>query len=320
MQSAKPPYEAGAARVQSTSSPLVAEIHSQHPHQPDNDNDYLKELNEIRIERDRCKKDCDFKEKQIERYEEQIASLKRELKKSGGGSVAVDQSKLNGYEANIRQLEDEKTELANKVKELEYEKNQLAIKIEKREFMENIEVSEEKDREIRDKERELAKARKAIEAEKQRADQEMRKKEELQEMLNEQEREKVEQLELQKETIGNLKGQLAQKEKGLTTAQATVADLKEQLAQKEKGLTTAQATVADLKDQLAQKGEGIAIAQAEQAQPPHVTENKALEELKEEHQRILKEQKEKKKHLKDKVKKLEQAETLRQVSKLIIIK
>ena len=241
----------------------------------------------------------------MKEYEKEIASLRSELKKSRGGgrgSVAVDQSKLNGYEANIRQLEDEKSELAIKVKELEYERYQLGKKNEEMVWNEDIAVSEvrkEKDQEIRDKERELAEARKAIEAEKQRADQEMRKNEELQEMLNEQDREKVKQLELQNKTIGNLK---------------------EQLAQKEKGLTIAQATVADLKEQLAQKGEGIAIAQAEQAQPPHVTENKALEELKEEHQRILKEQKEKKKHLKDKVKKLEQAETLRQVSRLIIIK
>ena len=263
-------------------------------------------LTRMELERDRYKRDIENKERQLREYEEEIITLRTHLSKSrgggGGDSVAVDQSKLNGYEANIRQLEDEKSELAIKVKELEYERYQLGKKNEEMVWNEDIAVSEvrkEKDQEIRDKERELAEARKAIEAEKQRADQEMRKNEELQEMLNEQDREKVKQLELQNKTIGNLK---------------------EQLAQKEKGLTIAQATVADLKEQLAQKGEGIAIAQAEQAQPPHVTENKALEELKEEHQRILKEQKEKKKHLKDKVKKLEQAETLRQVSRLIIIK
>ena len=302
------------------------------PHIPEGIGHYLRDES-TEMELRRIKNDHDRERKY---YEGEIAMLQRQLNKSerkgGGAQLVVEQSaKLTEYEANIQQLKDEKSALMIEAEELKQKlavrgpegnkaceekdiekelaealtKNtKLSIKIEEMELRGNVEASEVR-KEMKHKERE---ARKALDK--------------LQEALNEAETEKAEQLELRNETIGDLKKKLKEKEESIATAQATVADLKEQLAQKGGGLTTAQATVADLKEQLAQKGEGLTTAQAtvavlkeQLAQKGVVPENKALEEFKEEHQRVLKEQKErykeKKKFLKDEVKRLE---TLRQVS------
>ena len=288
-------------------------------HMPEGIGHYLRDES-TEMELRRIKNDHNRERKH---YEEKIAMLQRQLNKSerkgGDAQLVVEQSaKLTEYEANIQQLKDEKSALMIEAEELKQKlavrgpegneaceekdiekelaealtKNtKLSIKIEEMELRGNVEASEVR-KEMKHKERE---ARKALDK--------------LQEALNEAETEKAEQLELRNGTIGDLKKKLKEKEESIATAQATVADLKEQLAQKGEGLTTAQAsaqaTVAVLKEQLAQKGV--------------VPENKALEEFKEEHQRVLKEQKErykeKKKFLKDEVKRLE---TLRQVSNKVV--
>ncbi|XP_019848821.1 PREDICTED: trichohyalin-like [Amphimedon queenslandica] len=233
-----------------------------HPHAIVDDDE---KLIRTELERDKYKREVEDKEHLIKEYEETNIRLQKQLKLA---------------QKSIIVMQKEKDELMKGKEEAEREKDQLAKKLEDMELMGNVEVTEVR----KEKEREIAKAMEAVKREN-------KKKEELQKELNDMEADKIDQLQLQKATVDDLRIKLAQKEEDILLAQAeTATERKEKEASQEQLLKEKE----EEKERL----------------------QKQLEDLKTEHEIKLREQKEKhkfrKKELKSEVERLTKAEKLRQ--------
>ena len=119
-------------------------------------------LTRMELERDRHMRNIENKEKQLKEYEVEIITLRTQLSKSRGGGgiqLPVDQQKLVAeYEATVRRLKDEKSELERgkeeelaRQKKLEEEKEELAKRKEELE-----QEMARKDRELEQEKEKLA--------------------------------------------------------------------------------------------------------------------------------------------------------------------